>query len=128
MLSEAFGRLASSEAFVPHAEMIETSRFCVDTATARLTSDGIHLATMTMIAGILEWANSGGYSEIVTVTDVRLEHILRRAGLPLRLLGEPTQIGNTIALAGIIVVDSQSIERVCPSQYQSSFTQFKHVA
>jgi len=128
MLSETFGYLASSEAFVPHAGMLETSRFCVDTTTARLTADGIHLATMTLIAGILEWANTGGYSEIVTVTDVRLERILRRVGLPLRRLGEPTRIGNTIALAGIVEVDAQSIERVRPSQYRSSFTQLKHVA
>jgi acyl homoserine lactone synthase len=122
MLSKTFAYLASGGAYVPHSRMLETSRFCVDTSTARLFADGIHLATMTLIAGILEWADLGGYSEIVTVTDVRLERILRRVGLPLRRLGETSRIGNTIALAGIVDVDAQSVQRVRPSQYRSTFT------
>lgn len=128
MLSETISRLASSGAFVPHASMLETSRFCVDTTTARLTADGIHHATMMLIASILEWASLGGYSEIVTVTDVRLERILRRVGLPMRRLGEPTRIGNTIALAGIVAIDAQSHERVRPPQYLSSFTSLTQAA
>ena len=128
MLSEAFSFLTSSSAFAPHSRMLETSRFCVDTSTARLTPDGIHLATMALIAGILEWADLGGCSEIVTVTDVRLERILRRVGLPLRRLGEPTRIGNTLALAGIIDVDSASFQRVRPGQYRSTFTKLTKAA
>lgn len=128
MLSETFGFLASSSAFAPHSRMIETSRFCVDTSTARLTDDGIHHATMTLIAGILEWAALGGYSEIVTVTDVRLERILRRVGLQLRRLGEPARIGNTLAVAGIVDVDGQSVQRVRPSQYRSAFTKLTQAA
>lgn len=128
MLSETFAFLTSSGAYAPHSRMLETSRFCVDTSTARLTADGIHLATMTLIAGILEWADLGGYSEIVTVTDVRLERILRRVGLPLRRLGEPARIGNTLALAGIVDVDAQSVQRVRPSQYRSAFTKLNEAA
>ncbi|MFD1940664.1 acyl-homoserine-lactone synthase [Paradevosia shaoguanensis] len=128
MLSETFGFLASSGAYAPHSRMIETSRFCVDTSTASLTTDGIHLATMTLIAGILEWAELGGYSEIVTVTDARLERILRRVGLPLRRLGEPTRIGNTLALAGVIDVDAESIQRIRPGQYSSAFAKFTQAA
>ncbi|MCZ4348089.1 acyl-homoserine-lactone synthase [Devosia neptuniae] len=128
MLSETFGFLAPSGAFAPHSRMLETSRFCVDTSTARLTDDGIHLVTMTLIAGILEWADLGGYSEIVTVTDVRLERILRRVGLPLRRLGETSRIGNTIALAGIVDVDAQSSQQVRPSQYRSTFTKLTQAA
>ena len=128
MLSETFSFLASRGAYAPHSRMIETSRFCVDTSTARLTPDGIHLATMTLIAGILEWADLGGYLEIVTVTDVRLERILRRVGLPLRRLGEPTRIGNTLAFAGIIDVDPGSFQRVRPSQYNCAFTALTQAA
>jgi acyl homoserine lactone synthase len=128
MLSETFSFLVSSGAYAPHSRMLETSRFCVDTSTARLTPDGIHLATMTLIAGILEWADVGGHSEIVTVTDVRLERILRRVGLPLRRLGEPTRIGNTLALAGIVDVDTGSSQRVRPRQYKSTFTKLTQAA
>ena len=80
------------------------------------------LPLMTLIAGILEWADLGGHSEIVAVTNVRLERILRRVRLPLRRLGETSRIGNTIALAGIVDVDAQSVQRVRPSQYRSTFT------
>lgn len=128
MLSKTFGFLVASNAFAPHSRMLETSRFCVDTSTARFTPDGIHLATMTLIAGILEWADLGGHSEIVTVTDVRLERILRRVGLPLRRLGEPTRIGNTLALAGMVDVDTGSIQRVRPRQYKSALTKLTQAA
>lgn len=128
MLSEKFAFLAPSGSYTPHERMLETSRFCVDTSTACLTFDGIHLVTITLIAGILEWASLGGYSEIVTVTDVRLERILRRVGLPLRRLGEPARIGNTIALAGIVAVDGESCQRVRPSHYRSAFSKLNQAA
>ena len=128
MLSETFAFLAPNGAYAPHERMLETSRFCVDTSTARLTDDGIHLVTMTLIAGILEWADLGGYSEIMTVTDVRLERILRRVGLPLRRLGNTARIGNTIALAGIVDVGAETSRQVRPSQYRSAFSKLNQAA
>lgn len=128
MLSETFAFLAPGGAYAPHERMLETSRFCVDTSTARLTDHGIHLVTMTLIAGILEWAYLNDCFEIVTVTDVRLERILRRVGLPLRRLGETARIGNTIALAGIVDVDANSSLRVRPPQYRSALTKLNQAA
>jgi N-acyl-L-homoserine lactone synthetase len=39
---------------------------------------------------------------IVTVTDTRMERILRRAGWPLERLAPPQRIGQTMALAGFL--------------------------
>ncbi|MEP9389912.1 acyl-homoserine-lactone synthase [Mesorhizobium sp. KR9-304] len=39
--------------------------------------------------------------EIVTVTDLRFERILNRAGWPMTRIGEAEQIGRTVAVAGI---------------------------
>ncbi|WP_292219552.1 acyl-homoserine-lactone synthase, partial [Mesorhizobium sp.] len=64
-----------------HAAMVESSRFCVDTSLQAVRGEGqLHLATLTMFAGIIEWSMANGYDEIVTATDLRLERILKRAG------------------------------------------------
>lgn len=60
-----------------------------------------------MFAGIIEWSMASGYSEIITVTDLRFERILKRAGWPMRRSGEPAPIGNTIATAGSLPADRQ---------------------
>nr|WP_302062093.1 acyl-homoserine-lactone synthase [Agrobacterium salinitolerans] len=71
-----------------------------------------------MFAGIIEWSMANGSTEIVTATDLRFERILKRAGWPLRRLGEPVAIGNTIAVAGSLPADRASFEQVCPPGYR----------
>ena len=101
--------------------MVESSRFCVDTSLAAGRGGGqLHLATLTMFAGIIEWSMASGYSEIATATDLRFERILKRAGWPMRRLGEPAPIGNTIAINGSLPADRVSFEQVCPQAYRST--------
>lgn len=101
--------------------MVESSRFCVDTSLEAGRGGGqLHQATLTMFAGIIEWSMTNGYSEIVTATDLRFERILKRAGWPMRRLGEPAAIGNTTAVAGILPADRTSFERVLPAGYRST--------
>ena len=95
MLERAFPQLLSTGRLEAHAAMIESSRFCVDTTIEEGRGAGaLHEATLTMFAAIIEWSMINGYSEIVTATDVRFERILKRAGWPMRRLGEPTRIGD----------------------------------
>ncbi len=47
------------------------------------------------------------YHTVATVTDTRMERILRRAGWPLQRLGAPQLIGETEALAGLLAVTPQ---------------------
>ncbi|WP_454703071.1 acyl-homoserine-lactone synthase [Agrobacterium burrii] len=120
MLEQTFPQLLASGSLTASASVIESSRFCVDTTLSAGRGRGqLHLATLTMFAGIIEWAIANGYNEIVTATDLRFERILNRAGWPLKRLGEPVVIGNTTAVAGRLSAGRETFERVCPPGYLS---------
>ncbi|MBM7046274.1 acyl-homoserine-lactone synthase [Rhizobium lusitanum] len=120
MLAQTFPQLLKTGSLAVHPGMVESSRFCVDTSLVSGREGGqLHLATLTLFAGIIEWSIANGYSEIVTATDLRFERILKRAGWPMRRLGEAAAIGNTIAIAGSLPADRVSFERVCPQGYHS---------
>lgn len=123
MLQSVFPQLLREGRLPGHETMIESSRFCVDTAYGQGRGEGtIHSGTLAMFAGIVEWSILNGYSEIVTATDVRLERILRRTGWPLRRLGDPVMINETRSIAGVLPADAQSFHRLRPANYSSSFS------
>ncbi|CAH1661170.1 acyl-homoserine-lactone synthase [Chelatococcus asaccharovorans] len=129
MLERTFPQLLAAGRLTAHAGMVESSRFCVDTGLGEGRGAGaLHEATLTMFAGIIEWSIANGYSEIVTATDLRFERILKRAGWPMRRLGEPRQIGNTVAIAGLLPADLLSFERLRPVAYRSVITPAEHLA
>ncbi|WP_064694994.1 acyl-homoserine-lactone synthase [Rhizobium aegyptiacum] len=120
MLEQTFSQLLATGSLNASASMVESSRFCVDTTLAAGRGGGqLHIATLTMFAGIIEWSVANGYEEIVTATDLRFERILNRAGWPMKRLGDPAPIGNTVAVAGTLPADRTSFERVCPQEYCS---------
>lgn len=123
MLEKVFPQLLETGQLSTHHQMIESSRFFVDTnAAAERGQAGLHSATLAMFAGIVEWSILHGYREIVTATDVRLERILRRAGWPLSRLGAPAQINETRSVAGLLPADRVSFDRLRPSNYSSAFS------
>ncbi|CAK7261814.1 MULTISPECIES: acyl-homoserine-lactone synthase TraI [unclassified Shinella] len=120
MLEQIFPQLLERGSLDPHAAMVESSRFCVDTSLQAGRGGSLHQATLTMFAGIIEWSMANGYSEIVTATDLRFERILKRAGWPMSRLGDPVAIGNTTAVAGSLPADRASFDTVCPPGYRST--------
>ncbi len=130
MAALTFPQLLTTGQLDAHQGMIESSRFCVDTTLAEGRGGAaLHEATLTMFAGIIDWSMVNGYREIVTVTDVRFERILKRAGWPLSRLGEPKPVGNTIAVAGMLPADTASFERLRPAEYRSDFSpQYRNAA
>jgi acyl homoserine lactone synthase len=91
----------------------ESSRFALDIAAdAPKGGHGLATATYELFAGMIEFGLSRQLTEIVTVTDARMERILRRAGWPLRRIGKPQQFGSTLAVAGYLEVTSQALARV----------------
>ena len=123
MLERTFPQLLETGSLGASPTMVESSRFCVDTSLAEARGGGqLHLATLTMFAGVIEWSMANGYNEIVTATDLRFERILNRAGWPIKRLGEPREIGNTIAIAGSLPADPESFGRVRPMGYQSAIS------
>ena len=61
---------------------------------------------------MIEFGLSRQLTEIVTVTDVRMERILRRAEWPLRRIGKPRTLGNTVAVAGYLEVSVETLGRI----------------
>ncbi|NTE89398.1 acyl-homoserine-lactone synthase TraI [Agrobacterium rubi] len=125
MLQQTFPQLLATGSLNASARMIESSRFCVDTSLPAGRGEGqLHLATLTMFAGIIEWSMANGYDEIITATDLRFERILNRAGWPMRRIGNPKPIGNTVAIAGTLPADRASFDRVCPPDYHSTIAEY----
>lgn len=121
MLADIFNKLLAAGRLAAHPGMVESSRFCVDTSLLHARTAGmLHEATLTLFAGIIEWSMANGFEEVVTATDVRFERILNRAGWPMRRLGEPCRIGDTVAVAGSLAADAASFNRVRPAGYRSA--------
>lgn len=123
MLEGNFSQLLGTGSLGASPTMVESLRFCVDTSLAEARGGGkLHLATLTMFAGIIEWSIANGYDEIVTATDLRFERILNCAGWPMKRLGEPREIGNTVAIAGSLPPDPEGFGRVRPTDCQPAIS------
>lgn len=103
MLANTFASLLGGETPPRSTAVLESSRFCVDSdRSGDLARNGLRRATLMLFAGMIEWAKAAAADAIVTVTDLRMERVLRRAGWPLQRIGTPKRIGDTIALAGFL--------------------------
>ena len=113
MLRDIFPALMGGQE-APASETIwESSRFAHDIAAVTEKGAGeIARPTYELFAGMVEFGLSRNLTEIVTVTDTRMERILRRASWPLRRIAEPLQIGNTLAVAGYLDVSRESLGRL----------------
>jgi acyl homoserine lactone synthase len=108
MLGEAFPSLLAGQRVPSDCSIWESSRFAIDIAPNAAKGDhGITQATYELFAGMVEFGLSRQLTDIITVTDVRMERILRRAGWPLRRIADPSQIGTTLAVAGYLAVSSE---------------------
>jgi len=116
MLGRTFPVLLDGGPLPRGHHLTESSRFCIDTDVAGAnTARGLHQATMMLFSGILDWAIAHGHSHVMTVTDLRFERIVKRAGLPFSRLGSPHPIGNTMAIAGIIPATKETAFSVRPA-------------
>lgn len=89
MLRNTFPVLLEGACAPSSSAIWESSRFALDvTADAPKGGHGLATATYELFAGMIEFGLSRQLTEIVTVTDARMERILRRAGWPLRRIGK----------------------------------------
>lgn len=113
MLGSTFPALLDGQAAPATEAVWESSRFGLDLgADHSKASGGIAKATYELFAGMIEFGLSRRLTDIVTVTDARMERVLQRARWPLRRLGQPRSIGRTIALAGYLEVSPASLARI----------------
>ncbi|OYX00828.1 MAG: conjugal transfer protein TraI [Bosea sp. 32-68-6] len=113
MLADTFPELLDG-GVAPRSDLIaESSRFCVDTELTDATTDGgLRRATFLLFAAMLEWGEARGLASIATVTDLRMERILRRAGWTLERIGKPRRIGSTVAVAGLLPIKDGALEAI----------------
>jgi N-acyl-L-homoserine lactone synthetase len=110
MLAETFPQLLNGQQPPRSSRVLESSRFCVDTSlAAQAAENGLNRATFILFAAMIESLSLLDADSIVTVTDTRMERILRRAGWPLDRVAPPQRIGTTMALAGFLRGSSETL-------------------
>ncbi|AJA60697.1 MULTISPECIES: acyl-homoserine-lactone synthase [Bradyrhizobium] len=110
MLCDVFPALLEGQSAPSSPLVWESSRFAIDVAADAPKGDhGITRAAYELFAGMVEFGLSRKLTDIVTVTDVRMERILRRAGWPLRRIGNPSAIGKTLAVAGYLKISRETL-------------------
>lgn len=113
MLRDAFPMLLHGGTAPASSRIWESSRFALDGGLEMgQGSQGIAGLTYELFAGMVEFGLAHNLSRIVTVTDVRIERILRRAQWPLERIGAPMAIGNTKAVAGYLEISSSALSRL----------------
>ncbi|MBR1146152.1 acyl-homoserine-lactone synthase [Bradyrhizobium sp. AUGA SZCCT0431] len=113
MLRDTFPVLLAGQPAPSSNQVWESSRFAIDVAPGAPKGEhGIACATYELLAGVIEFGLSRELSEIVTVTDARMERILRRTGWMLQRVGKPAKLGNTLAVAGYLQVSMQILTAV----------------
>jgi acyl homoserine lactone synthase len=110
MLGDTFPALLGGQAAPRSEKILESSRFCVDTKLAsELAENGLNRVTFILFAAMIEGARAVNAESIVTVTDVRMERILRRADWPLERIAPPLRLGQTMTLAGYLHASDQAL-------------------
>ncbi len=113
MLRDTFAALLDGQAAPASDAFWESSRFGVDLCTREAkTAGSIARATYELFAGMIEFGLMRQLTDIVTVTDARMERILCRARWPLKRLGAPRPIGKTITVAGYLEVSPERLREV----------------
>ncbi|OSI73184.1 acyl-homoserine-lactone synthase [Bradyrhizobium canariense] len=113
MLRDTFPILLDGAPAPRSRSIWESSRFALDLAPdATKTTSGLAAATYELFAAMMEFGLSLALTEIVTVTDARMERILRRAGWPLRPIGKARPLGDTRAVAGYLEVSTDALARL----------------
>lgn len=106
MLSDVFPEVMGSSGIVRHPLVWESSRFCVDTQAVRglVDDDGINTITRTILAALFQTAYNAGMTNIVSVYDVFVERILRRAGCAFERLGPVIKYDDLKTVGGLFEV------------------------
>jgi acyl homoserine lactone synthase len=102
MLSDVFSELLPANQTVRSPRIWESSRFSVDhEALAERSDKLINRTTAELLCGMTEVGMRAGLDFIVSVVDVHMERVLKRANCHCERLGEPKKIGKVTTIAGL---------------------------
>jgi acyl homoserine lactone synthase len=113
MLRDVFPVLLGGQPMPSDPLIWESSRFAAEAAgEAREQMKMVGQITAKLFAGLVEIGLAMGWSQVVTVTDLRLEKIGARAGLGFERYAAPRELGKTQAVAGFGRVNRETLEAV----------------
>jgi acyl homoserine lactone synthase len=79
---------------------------------AERTASGLNVATCELLAGIVEIGMQAGLQFVVSVYDARMARILKSAGCPAELVGEPKRIGDVMTYAGLFDISESALANI----------------
>lgn len=113
MLSDVFPEVTGEAGIIRHPLILESSRFCVDTkAATEFGSEGINLVTRELLYGLFSKAQAEGMKKIISVYDVFVERILRRAGCDFDRLGPVVKYDDLKTVGGLFDVNDDVVRSV----------------
>lgn len=113
MLADVFPEVMGETGPIRHPLIWESSRFCVDTDAAReFCADGINHVTRLLLLGLFQTAHEAGMSNVISVYDVFVERILRRAGCVFDRVGPVVKYDDLKTVAGLFEVSPASIRSI----------------
>lgn len=112
MLRDTFPVLLDGQAAPSSSDIWESSRFALEQAHINQGAQTVARLTYELFAAMVEFGLARRLTSIVTVTDIRMERILRRAQWPLYRIGTAKPIGNTKAVAGHLEISKAVLLRL----------------
>lgn len=106
LLADVYPHLVADKKPPRAPDIWETTRFCADPESAPSNITGL------LVAAMLEYGISIGLRHYVSVSDIRIEPLLRRAGWNPQRLGEPQSTGTDMAAAEIFEVSQLALNKV----------------
>lgn len=91
----------------PSNNLLESSRFGLHKSLTKSSSNILKKETLQLFQGMLKFGLCFDYHRIITVTDIRIERILKLAGWPLERISNVQQVGNTKALVGFLDITQE---------------------
>lgn len=113
MLGTVFRELLPPDLSIRSPLVWESTRFCVDTDRAtELAEHGLNNITGRLLAAVYETGMYVGLTHVVTVIDVRMERVMRRAGCPMERLAPPKRIGKVDTVATLVPTDEAAVHSI----------------
>ncbi|QPH54793.1 acyl-homoserine-lactone synthase [Pontivivens ytuae] len=113
MQADVFPETMGPTALIRDPHIWESSRFVVDTeATRAFGEDGVNVATRALLVGLFQLAVALGLKNVVSVYDVFVERILRRAGCRFERLGPVVRYDDLKTVAGLFEVSRENVREI----------------
>ncbi|MGL1920830.1 MAG: GNAT family N-acetyltransferase [Hyphomicrobiales bacterium] len=113
MLSTVFNCLISDGSTPNSPTIWESTRFAVDTENvSAIPNQKVNWVTGELLCGIYEFALENNVTEMVSVFDIFIERILKRAGCEFERLGDAIRIGKVKAVAASFPMSYEILENI----------------